>query len=241
MFLKKNKNWDWPLQTLCSFPAQPPLMDSTLVASGMCGCATVTAMLVTCVYSVFSLSQLSRSTHPSQAATLAFSVYAQCLRSVVHFDGKSPACCRQFEYKRLVVDGYVTLFLEDYVLVWETMDIEIQIFMEEGAAEIIPNGSSVTSSNSSRAAVTVHWNWFSLTILNYFTTYLLPCEFSPLMWPAYSVTTVADVVILTLFQVYFTSTWRMVGVWCLVSLETAVPEQIEESGINAITQTILWP
>ena len=43
------------------------------------------------------------------------------------------------------------------------------------------------------------------------------------------------------FQFYFTSSWRMVGVWYLVSLEIAMPEQIEQSGFNAITQTILWP
>ena len=35
---------------------------------------------------------------------------------------------------------------------------------------------------------------------NSFMTYLLPGEFSPLTWPACSLTTVADVAILTLFN-----------------------------------------
>ena len=43
------------------------------------------------------------------------------------------------------------------------------------------------------------------------------------------------------FQFYFTSSWRTVGVWYLVSLEIATPGQIEQSGSNVITQTILWP
>ena len=30
----------------------------------------------------------------------------------------------------------------------------------------------------------------------------------------------------------------MVGVWYLVSLETAMPEQIEQSGFNAVTRTV---
>ena len=33
----------------------------------------------------------------------------------------------------------------------------------------------------------------------------------------------------------FSSTWRTVGAWYLVSLEIATPEQIEQSGFNAIT------
>ena len=43
------------------------------------------------------------------------------------------------------------------------------------------------------------------------------------------------------FQYYLTSSWRTVGVWYVVSLEIATPEQIKQSGFNAITQTILWP
>ena len=43
------------------------------------------------------------------------------------------------------------------------------------------------------------------------------------------------------FQFYFTSSWGTVGVWYLVSLEIATPEQIEQSGFNAITRTVLWP
>ena len=39
-----------------------------------------------------------------------------------------------------------------------------------------------------------------------------------------------------IFQFYF-----MAGVCYLVSLETAVPQQIKQSGFNVITQTILWP
>ena len=43
------------------------------------------------------------------------------------------------------------------------------------------------------------------------------------------------------FQFYFTNSWRIVGVRYLVSLEIAMPEQIEQSDFNAITQTIFWP
>ena len=42
------------------------------------------------------------------------------------------------------------------------------------------------------------------------------------------------------FKFYFTSTWRMAGVWYLVSLATAKPDQIEQSGFNTTTQTMLW-
>ena len=40
------------------------------------------------------------------------------------------------------------------------------------------------------------------------------------------------------FQFYFSSSWRTVGMWYLVSLEIATPEQIKQSGFDAITQTI---
>ena len=42
------------------------------------------------------------------------------------------------------------------------------------------------------------------------------------------------------FKCYFTSTWRMAGVWYLVSLATPMPDQIEQSGFNATTQTMIW-
>ena len=42
------------------------------------------------------------------------------------------------------------------------------------------------------------------------------------------------------FSILFTSTWRTAGVWYLLSLETATPEQIKQSSFTAITQTILW-
>ena len=53
-------------------------------------------------------------------------------------------------------------------------------------------------------------------VINSFTMYLLPDEFSPLTWPARSLTTVADVAILTLFNFILPALgeWLECDIWC---------------------------
>ena len=66
-----------------------------------------------------------------------------------------------------------------------------------------------------------HWS----ISLNSFPTDSLAGEFSPLLWPARSLTTVADVAILGPFELIFLAWKKWVRVWCLVSMERATFEQ----------------
>ena len=63
--------------------------------------------------------------------------------------------------------------------------------------------------------------------INFVTTYLLLGEFSLLTRAVCGLTAIANVARYLL--ILFTSTWRRAGVWYVVSLETATPEQVKQS------------
>ena len=110
-----------------------------------------------------------------------------------------------------------------------------------------------SSSNISDVWLCVHEQWSSFLCVwsdfffkdpymtfTSFTMYLLPCEFSPRRG-LHAANNCCQCSYFATFQFHLTSSWRTVEVWYLVSLEKATPEQIEQSGFNAVIQTILWP